>query len=218
MYTEMIALAPDSFRGYSNLGGMYLFQGRYGDAIPQFQRSISIYPTGDAYSNLGVAYFLQGDYSNAAQTYQRALQVSPQDATAYMIWGNLAEATYWLPDQRSQAAALYEKAIALARDQLKINTRDAYVLMHLALYNAMLQRNEQALDYLKRALALPGQDAEVPFLAAKVHAQLGNKEEALSFLETAVHAGYSVFFVRDDPIFHNLATNMHFEKLIGKPS
>ena len=218
MYTEMIALAPDSFRGYSNLGGMYLFQGRYGDAIPQFQRSISIYPTGDAYSNLGVAYFLQGDYSNAAQTYQRALQVSPQDATAYMIWGNLAEATYWLADQRPQATTLYEKALALARDQLRINTRDAYLLMHLALYNAMLQRKDLALVYLRQAVELPSQDAEVPFLAAKVHAQLGNDKEALSFLEKAVQAGYSVFFVRDDPIFHNLATNLQFQKLIGKAS
>jgi tetratricopeptide (TPR) repeat protein len=216
MYTEMIALAPDSFRGYSNLGGMYLFQGRYRDAIPQFRRSVSIYPSDDAYSNLGVAYFLEGSYADAAATYEKALQVGANDTTAYIVWGNLAEAYYWVPDQRQKALRLYEKAITLAHEPLRVNPNDAVALEHLALYHAMLRRSDAALAHLRRALLAAPNDPEVLFNSGKVNAQLGNNEQAVQFLQNAVKAGYSVFFVRDDPIFRTMANNVQFEKLVGK--
>src|SRR5581483_1293652 len=95
MYTEMIAFAPDSFQGYSNLGAMYLYQGCYADAIPQFQRSAAIYSSVDVYSNLATALFLQGSFAEAAHTYERALKVGANDVLAYLAWGNLAEAYYW---------------------------------------------------------------------------------------------------------------------------
>jgi len=216
MYTEMIALAPDSFRGYSNLGGMYLFQGRYRDAIPQFQRSVSVFPSSDAYSNLGVAYFLEGRYLDAAQTYEKALAVGDNDATSYLVWGNLAEAYYWVPGQRERAMRLYEKALTLAQEPLRINPHDAVALEHIALFNAMLHRSDIAYSYLRRALQISPSDSELLFTAGKVNAQLGKQEEAVQFLEEAVKAGYSVFFVRDDPLFHAMATNVHFQSLVHK--
>jgi len=216
MYTEMIALAPDSFRGYSNLGGMYLFQGRYRDAIPQFQRSVSVFPSSDAYSNLGVAYFLEGRYLDAAQTYEKALAVGDNDATSYLVWGNLAEAYYWVPGQRERAIRLYEKALTLAQEPLRINPHDAVALEHIALFNAMLHRSDIAYSYLRRALQISPSDSELLFTAGKVNAQLGKQEEAVQFLEEAVKAGYSVFFVRDDPLFHAMATNVHFQSLVHK--
>ena len=214
MYTEMIALAPDSFRGYSNLGGMYLFQGRYRDAIPQFQRSLSIYPTGDAYSNLGVAYFLEGSYADAARIYEKALQFGASDATAYLMWGNLAEAYYWTPGQRDRAAKTYKKAIELGQQRLRVNPRETEALEYLALYSAMLGQRDIALGYLQRALKVAPQDADVRFNAAKTYAQLGNPAEAMQFLNEAVKGGYSGFFVRDDPIFKDLANNVQFQKLV----
>lgn len=216
MYTEMIALAPDSFRGYSNLGGMYLFQGRYRDAIPQFQRSVSVFPSSDAYSNLGVAYFLEGSYLDAAQTYEKALAVGDNDATSYLVWGNLAEAYYWVPGQRERAMRFYEKALTLAQEPLRVNPHDAVALEHIALFNAMLQRSDIAYGYLRRALQASPNDSDVLFTAGKVNAQLGKQEEAVQFLEQAVRAGYSVFFVRDDPLFHAMATNVHFQNLVRK--
>jgi eukaryotic-like serine/threonine-protein kinase len=216
MYTEMIALAPDSFRGYSNLGGMYLFQGRYRDAIPQFQRSVSVFPSSDAYSNLGVAYFLEGSYLDAAQTYERALAVGDNDATSYLVWGNLAEAYYWVPGQRERAIRLYEKALTLAQEPLRINPHDAVALEHIALFNAMLHRSDMAYGYLRRALQASPDDSEVLFTAGKINAQLGKPEEAVHFLEKAVRGGYSVFFVRDDPLFHVMATNVQFQSLVRK--
>jgi tetratricopeptide (TPR) repeat protein len=214
MYTEMIALAPDSFRGYSNLGGIYLFQGRYSDAIPQFQRSVSIYPTGDAYSNLGVAYFLQGSYSDAARTYEKAAEVGSNATTAYVVWGNLAEAYYWAPGERDRAFPIYRKAITLAREQLRVNAREVQALEALALYSAAVGEKQAALDYLQRALQQAPLDPDVLFNAGKVNAELGERSRALQFLQDAVKTGYSVFFVRDDPAFRILANDMQFRKLV----
>lgn len=216
MYTEMIALAPDSFRGYSNLGAMYLFQGRYRDAIPQFQRSISIYATPDAYSNLGAAYFLQGDYADASRTYEKAVEMNSQDVTLYMILGNLAESYYWEPGRASKAIPIYEKAISLAQERLRVNARNVDALSHLALFHAMLRQREVALGYLQRALRISPNEAELLFKAGKIRAQLGDEGDAVRYLQLAVKAGYSLFLIRDDPAFQTLANNVQFQELIRK--
>ena len=41
----VIALAPDNFRGYSNLGGIYVAMGQYQDAISALEKSVSIRPS-----------------------------------------------------------------------------------------------------------------------------------------------------------------------------
>jgi serine/threonine-protein kinase len=214
MYTEMIALAPDSFQGYSNLGAMYLLEGRYNEAIPQVQRSIAIYPTLDGYSNLATAYFFQGSFPDAARTYEEALQIGGSDSLAYIGWGNLAEAYYWIPGQREHAASVYSRAIASAKDREKVNPRDLTALHYLALYQAMLGHENDAVRYLDRALRISHTDPELLFNAAKVYARLGRTEMALSFIQQASAAGYSRFFIRDDPMFRTLATNVQFQKLI----
>ncbi len=216
MYTEMIALAPDSFQGYNNLGGTYLYQGRYTDAIPQFQRSVSILPSVDAYSNLATALFLQGSFSDAARTYERAVEVGGNDALAYLAWGNLAEAYYWTPGQQDRATDAYQKAISLAKDRLQINQRDAFAMYHLALYQAMLNQQKPALEYLQHARELLDSDSELLFNAAKIYVRLGQPDVAMNFLQKSVAAGYSVPCVRDDPMFKTLANNVQFQSIVGK--
>lgn len=215
MYTEMIALAPDSFQGYSNLGAMYLLQGRYNEAIPQVQRSIAIYPTLDGYSNLATAYFFQGNFAEAAQTYEQALHIGGSDSLAYIGWGNLAEAYYWIPGQRDHAATVYGRAVSSAKDRERVNPRDLTALHYLALYEAMLGHEDEALRYLEHALRISHNDPELLFNAAKVYAKLGKTEIALGLIEQAIAAGYSRFFVRDDPMFRSLANNLQFQRLVA---
>jgi tetratricopeptide (TPR) repeat protein len=215
MYTEMIALAPDSFQGYNNLGVMYLLQGRYKDAIPQFQRSAAIASSLDAYSNLATAFFLQGNFADAAHTYERAADIGQNDALAYIAWGNLAEAYYWMPGQRERATAAYQKAASLAGDRLKVNSRDGFAIYHLALYQAMLGQQDPALNHLEEASRLLHGDSELLFNAAKIYMQLRRPEAALAYLQKSLAAGYSVPFVRDDPMFRNLASNVQFQRLVS---
>jgi serine/threonine protein kinase/tetratricopeptide (TPR) repeat protein len=213
MFSQLIALAPDSFQGYSDLGGVYLTQDRYDDAIRELEKSVSIYPTSDAYSNLATAYFYRGDYTTAARTYEKAQQTGGSDTSSYLVWGNLAEGYYWAPGERDRSMAAYQKAIALAEDQLRVNARDTSVLDHLALYHAMLQHKTPALNYLQQAIALDSGDPELSFIAAKVYTQLGDQPTALNYLGRAINAGYSKYVVRADPMFKVLAGNPQFQKM-----
>ena len=215
MFTQMIALAPDSFRGYSNLGAVYLLQGHYPDAITQFERSVSIYPSGAAYSNLATAYFFQGNYSGAARTYEKAVQVGGSEIIAYQAWRNLGEAYYWAPGERQRSREALQKAIALANERLQINPRDLDALYEIAFCQAMLQESGSSQQYLRRALDISSDDPELLFTAGKIYVLLDKHDLAMSFLEKAVRAGYSKTFIRDDPAFRSLASNVQFQKLVG---
>jgi eukaryotic-like serine/threonine-protein kinase len=75
MFEQVVALAPDSFRGYSNLGAAYVDQARYDETVGVLDRSIAIRPTAYGYTNLGNAYFFLRRYEEAdrirtdSQTY-----------------------------------------------------------------------------------------------------------------------------------------------------
>ena len=74
MFAQVIALAPDSFRGYSNLGAAYVELSRYEEAISALEHSITIRPSASGYSNLGNAYFYLHRYEEADYAYEQAVR------------------------------------------------------------------------------------------------------------------------------------------------
>jgi len=213
MYSEWIALSPDNYLGYSDLGAVYVEQGRYSEAIPQFQRSVDINPTVDGYGNLATVYFYQGDFADAVREYKQAIEIRGAASDSHTELGNLAEAYYWLPDQREQAKELYRQAIALGEKFLKVNPRDAAGMSYVGLYHAMLMERGPAQSYSQRALQLAPDDLDVSLNAAKIAAQLGDKAGALAAIAHARKSGVSPFVVRDDPVFRPLASDLQFQKL-----
>ena len=213
MYTQWIALSPESYQGYSNLGSLYVEQGRYSEAIPLLRRSADINPTLDAYSSLGAAYFYQGNFAQAAQIYREAVRVGENEADVYYVWGNLAEAYYWSPGERDRAAETYRHAIALGTERLKVNPRNASVISGLALYHAMLQEKSEAAALSQKALQLDPGDPELQLEAAKVDVELGQYRAAVAALEKARKLGGTAYLARDDPAFRPLASDVQFQKL-----
>lgn len=201
MFDEVVRLAPDSFRGYSNLGVIYVAQGRYAEAITVCERSAALRPTAPAYSNLGTAYFALRRFAEAAQAYEKAANMEGQ---TYLWWGNLGDARYWAPGQRAQAASAYRQAISRAQEDLRINPREARTLGYLAYYYAMLSDRQAARSCLERALAVAPDNPELRFNAALAHNQLGDRDKALEWLEKALAAGISPATVRDNPFLDNL--------------
>lgn len=211
-FEQVIRLVPDGYRGYSNLGVAFLAMGRYADAIPQFTRSTEIRPTAFAYSNLGAAYFYEKKYGDAAITYEQATHL---EESSYDVWGNLAEAYYWMPGQRQNSFDTYRKAISIAEDRLKVNPRAADVLASLALYHAMLGNKSLALNSLNKSLAIAPDDPEGLYSAAKIYMQLGMVDKSLDFLHKAIAAGYSIYWPKDDPEFGAVSSDPRFLKLFA---
>jgi serine/threonine protein kinase/tetratricopeptide (TPR) repeat protein len=210
MFSEVISLAPEGIRGYSNLGATFNAQGRYADAIGMLQRSIAIRPTADAFSNLGNAYFYLQRYGEAADAYGESVKLSQNE---YSVWWNLADGLYWAPGKRGQAAEAYRRAISLANEALRVNTRDTFALGALAYCHAMLGERMLAFRYLQEGLKLAPGDSEMRFRAALVYNQFGDSRQTLAWLKEALAAGLSAAIVRDTPNFDSLRSDPGFQQL-----
>jgi tetratricopeptide (TPR) repeat protein len=213
MYSQVVSLAPDSFTGYYNLGGVRILQGKYAEAIPLLQRSLEIRKTADAMSNLGTAYFQLHRYGESAAAFEQATQLDPPN---YVFWGNLGDAYYWAPGSRAEAAAAYRKGITLGEEQLRVNPRDAEVLSSLAMYHAMRGERKAALNNVEAALRIKAKNPDLLFNAGIAYVQVGETQRALEVLEKAVAAGISPATLRDTPNFDGLRANPRFLKLIQR--
>lgn len=182
------SLAPQNAVYWSSLGGLYYYSGRYQQALDALQRAISIRPSFEAYTNLGHSYFALQRWPDAVSAFEQALSLGQNQIQAH---GNLARAYYWYLPKRAMAATEYKKALSLAKEQLKVNPRDADADLLAAQYSAMLGERPQALKYLQEAIKGRPNDAETLYFAAIVHSQLGDKQRAVSWLQKTVRAGYS---------------------------
>jgi serine/threonine-protein kinase len=207
---KVIDLTPDSFRGYANLGAVYLADAKYAEAIKPLNDSLRLRATSATYSNLGTAYFHLRRFADAVPTYEQAVKLDPSD---YSNWGNLGEASY-LAGDKTKAEQAFRKAVAVAEEDLKVNPRDPDVLKSLANYHVMLGERALALKYLDQALHYGKFDKEILFSAALIHNHLGETGPALEWLQKALQAGYSLDTVRESPDLDNLHGNPQYQKLV----
>ncbi len=210
-FSHAIALAPDDPHGYRMLGGVYIFMGEYAKAIEVLQHAIALFPTPEAYSNLGIAYFNLRRFDDSVTALEQACTADTKD---YDPCGNLARAYYWSPSRRNQALKMYDRAIRMAEENLRVNPRDGDTLASMADYYAMLGDRPQALKYLQEALNLHADIPEYLAIAAVVHNQFGEKDEALGYLEKARAEGYSPAEIRASPEFDTLRDETRFQQLI----
>jgi len=211
MFSQVVALVPDSFRGYSNLGAAYVEQGRYAEALAVLERSIAIRPTDYGYTNLGNAYFFLRQYEQAARAYEQAVKLTERDP---LLWFNLGDGYYWTQGKRAQAAGAYRQAITLAKEGLRVNPQDLYAFGVLAICHAMLGEKKPALESLRRGSLLSPGDPFLCFQAALVHNQFGESDQAIQWLKKALAAGYSPSRIRDTPNFDALRADPRFQELL----
>ena len=211
MFRQVINLSPDNFRGYSNLGAVYVAQSRYPDAISMLEKSVSIRPTVDPYLNLGTAYFMMRKYAEAVRNFEEAAKI---DKTGWLTWGNLGDAYYWAPGKRQQAGEAYGEAIRLADEKLKVNPKDGPTLAYRATYLAMIDKKDEALASLGKAISLSPQDPDVCLRAALVYKHIGDTEHTLEWLRKGLAAGVPVSFISSTPDFDHLQSEARFQQVL----
>src|SRR5438477_7868842 len=104
----------------------------------------------------------------------------------------------------------YEQAIVMAKKRLTMNEEDPDVNLNLAVYHAMLAREDDAINYLGRALQLQPSEPELAFWAGIVHVQLGNRARALMWVGRARALKYSPAEINDAPEFDSLRADPEF--------
>lgn len=152
----------------SNAAGLHRDRGEYAQALPLYQRSLSIieqlfgpeHPAvAVALNNLGVLYRDMGEHGKALPLYQRSLYIreqgaGPDDPSVATALNNLA-ALYQAMGDYAEALPLYRRALAIREKTYGPEHADVAVSLNnlASLYRAMGEY-AQALPLYRRALAL----------------------------------------------------------------
>ena len=121
LYANDVNLSPNSTRThyyYGNLLAKDDFQNGKTDqekdsiqklALSELEKSVAIFPFGDAYNQMGIIYNKRKDFKKSFESYQLAMKAAPNDP---MIQNNLGS-LYFNMGQIPEAKACYEKAVLL---------------------------------------------------------------------------------------------------------
>ncbi|MDR3612162.1 MAG: tetratricopeptide repeat protein [Candidatus Obscuribacterales bacterium] len=93
---------------YYNRGNRYMNQGRYEDALHDYQEAVTRCSTdSDFFVNLGTAYEKCADFSNAQKSFEKAIALNKEDWSAY---NNLAN-SLTKQDKLAEAIKAFEEAL-----------------------------------------------------------------------------------------------------------
>ena len=87
----------------------------------------------------------------------------------------------------------------------------------MAFYNAMLERQAPALEFLREALALAPDDPDLQLQAAQTYQQLGQTDDALPLLGEAIQENIAPMLVLQNPWFESLRNTEEFQALMPAP-
>jgi eukaryotic-like serine/threonine-protein kinase len=213
MFEAGLKLSPDNTVILSNQGAAYYALGRMEEAARSLQQSVALLPTARGFSNLGTLLFSMGRYRDAAETFSRAVEL---DGQSYLRWGNLGDALRWAPGRRGEARKPYERAIALANEQLEKASGDSDILSSLAGYLAKSGRTEQALQTVGRIRLDQATKASIWFKVATVYEICQQRQKALDALEQAAAKGQSVSEIKQDPELIALRREARYLRIVTR--
>jgi len=216
VYKKVIELKPDYWEGFKDLGVYHLSNGDFENAIQNFETVVSITPDNSkAFSNLGIAYYYQGQNGKAREMFETSLRLDESPLTAsnlaglyyadkmyqkaasmyeivlnefpnrYEIWGNYAAAVD-LSGNTLNAKQHYKTAIQKAKEQQEVNPNDPLILADIGAYYSDLGERNDAIDYIKKALAINDQNLFVRLRAVTVYENLGMRENAFKWITSAM--------------------------------
>jgi serine/threonine-protein kinase len=215
-FLSVVALVPDSPAQHRNLGGVYIKMGRFPDAERELLKSIGLGPTSSAYTNLAALYLYLGRYRDAIGPAHEAIRLAPATyRSAFTLWGNLADAYRYTPDQAAKAPAAYQRAIQEAERQLAFEPDNPALLANVAVYSAKMGDRGRALDAIGRAMRFAHGNSKISFQAAIVYELTGARDRALAALGDATRGGYSPDEIAREPELAKLRQDPKYKSILA---
>jgi serine/threonine protein kinase/tetratricopeptide (TPR) repeat protein len=206
-------LRPDNASSFQALGASFHALGKVDRALEHYNRAIAIAPTAFAYSNIGLIHYSRRQFREAAAAYEKSAELRPLQASTFRNLGD----TYRRLEDAARSRNAYMHAIALTRDELRVNPRDQEALMLQAMCLAKVGRAVEAARVTATANSLAPDDIQVLYDTAVVHAIARRHKEALSYLRRAVAGGYSEAMAAEDDDLEALRTFPEYQEIIRSP-
>jgi hypothetical protein len=135
---------PSAWPAHVNYGNALVVQGRYEDAIHEYQETLRLHPGyAQAETDWGTTLFLEGRPEEAIEHFKRAAEFDPIYFDTFYDWGAILVKTGH-PDQ---ALPLFEHALKLDPDSIAVRNYYGVALMELG-------RKAEALAQFQEALRL----------------------------------------------------------------
>lgn len=142
---DSIQANPHSARAHYNLAELYRIQGRFGDALGEFQKASEAKPDIDLdrmYAKIGTVYANELDFGNAARSFLRALEINPNLVVARLDLANL----YARQSRYDEALKEYATILSLEPSRPDVYANLAQVYLKTSNYDRAIESGRKALD------------------------------------------------------------------------
>ncbi len=113
LWSDAVAKSPGKFRPHNNLGNAFNAQGKYDEALEEYQAAIKARPDfAELHNNIGTAFLKKGMLGQAEAAYREALRLDPAYVDATLNLGFVFEQK----GDVEGAAAFYRKVLESNHD------------------------------------------------------------------------------------------------------
>ncbi|WP_420265228.1 tetratricopeptide repeat protein [Candidatus Magnetominusculus dajiuhuensis] len=110
LWEDVVQKSPLKARGRYNLGNEYSREGRFDEAVSEFDKALVILPGFVlAYYNMGLALDNKGSLDEAILCFKKGIEVNPQYVDSYVAYGNILLRQHKL----DEAMGNYKKALEI---------------------------------------------------------------------------------------------------------
>ena len=170
-YHKVLALQPDDFDTYNNMGLAYMKTGKYDEAIDAFLEAIKLKPTAPhPYINLSGIYNITGEHEKELDALLNAINISPYDAGAHYLLGNL----YVWENLLDRALSEFQKAV-------EIDPRHSMAHNNIGNIYMVNKDFSMAIEEYKKAIKTNPHNAETLYNMGNVLEQTGDLREAVIY-------------------------------------
>lgn len=175
-YRELARLDPDSWWVHKALGETDSISGQPEKAVAEFQKAIEKQPeNSDLYELLGDEYQRLGRFDDAMKAYRQELELDPRNAIALYNLGKINV-------ERGDP----EAGIASLQQAIRAHAKAAPSYFYLGLGLSKVGRNEEAAEWLERALSNNPSDfikQSGYYELARVYQKLNRRQDSQHALE-----------------------------------
>jgi Flp pilus assembly protein TadD len=152
-YKISVQLDPTSDAPVVKLANLYFAEGRYPDALLQYEKAVRINPSANNYFSLGQTHLAMGEYNQAESAFSRVQRMEPDAPNGYYGLGQTYNkmARYEDAVLQFQAAIERNREFYAAQAELGYNYADMGMMEEAQTLVTQLEENDAALaDTLSR--------------------------------------------------------------------